>query len=345
MPPKLVAVAMSGGVDSSVAAAILKEEHYHVIGITMLLNPEEAGSISEHARQVAESIGIPHKTVDLRKAFKKKVITPFCNEYHRGRTPNPCINCNNQIKFGALLKKASKLGADFLATGHYARVENSRNGYRLLKGVDHSKDQSYFLYLLQQKQLQHLLMPVGSLYKSQTRRIARQLGLADNMKTESQDICFIPNSDYSTFINRHAPSPPGEIIDIEGRILGKHNGLSRYTIGQRQRLGLASNKRLYVIRIDADKNRLVVGNHEHLLTDNLSVSQLSWISGEAPGETGCITAKIRYRSPEAKVGLSINNDVADIRFAQPQRAIAPGQSIVFYQGEVVLGGGIIEKLD
>ncbi len=345
MPQKRVAVAMSGGVDSSVAAAILKDEHYQVIGITMLLNPFKEDSTLENAIKIAESIGIPHQTVDFRKTFKRRIIAPFCNEYQRGRTPNPCINCNNQIKFGALLKKAKKMGADFLATGHYARIKNSKYGYNLLKGVDHSKDQSYFLYLLQQKQFQYLLMPMGYLHKSQAKRIAKQLGFTDFIKSESQDICFIPNSDYSTFINENAPTSPGEIIDIEGRVLGKHSGLARYTIGQRQGLGLASDKRLYVIRIDIDNNRLVVGNQEHLLANSLRIYQLSWISGEAPIKTDGITAKIRYRSPEIKVSLRIQNGVTEVRFSQPQQSVAPGQSIVFYQGDVVLGGGIIEKPD
>jgi tRNA-specific 2-thiouridylase len=342
MPQKRVAVAMSGGVDSSVTAVILKEESYQVFGITMLLDPEQGYKTVENAGKIADIIGIPHHTVDFRKLFRQRVITPFCSEYQQGRTPNPCIFCNNYIKFDALLKKAGKLGADFLATGHYARVESSTDGYHLLKGIDRNKDQSYFLYTLGQKQLQYLLLPIGNLYKSQTKRMARELGLTDSIKSESQDICFIPNSGYSSFISEHISSPAGDIIDTDGRILGRHRGLAHYTVGQRQGIGLASNKRLYVIRLDAGNNRLVVGSQENLLTGNLSANQLSWISGKAPDETHNITAKIRYRSPEVAVGLSINNGTAEVRFAHPQRAVAPGQSIVFYRGEVVLGGGIIE---
>ncbi|MFH1662738.1 MAG: tRNA 2-thiouridine(34) synthase MnmA [Chloroflexota bacterium] len=342
MPQKCVAVAMSGGVDSSVAAAILKEECYQVIGITMLLYSEYGNKEAENARQVAKNIGIPHHIVDFRRLFEKRVIIPFCNEYQQGRTPNPCINCNSYVKFDTLLKKAIKLGADFIATGHYARVEASTDDYRLLKGVDHSKDQSYFLYTLGQKQLQRLLLPLGTLYKNQTKRMARELGLADITKPESQDICFIPDSDYSSFIGKRISSPPGDIIDTDGRIIGRHKGLAHYTVGQRQGLGLSSNKRLYVIRLDTGNNRLVAGSQEHLFTSNLSANRLSWVSGKAPDETANITAKIRYRSPEVKVNLDINKDTAEVRFAQPQWAVTPGQSTVFYQGEVVLGGGVIE---
>jgi len=342
MSQKRVAVAMSGGVDSSVTAAILKEECYQVTGITMLLYPKQGDKTVENARKIADIIGIPHHIVDFRKLFKQRVITPFCNEYQQGRTPNPCIFCNNHVKFDALLKKARELGADFMATGHYVRVEYSKDGYQLLKGVDRNKDQSYFLYTLGQKQLQYLLLPMGNLHKSQTKRMAGELSLADSIKSESQDICFIPNSDYSSFISEHISSPAGDIIDIDDRILGRHRGLVHYTVGQRQGLGLASNKRLYVIRLDAGSNRLVVGSQEHLLTGYLSANQLSWVLGKAPDETHNITAKIRYRSPEVAVSLSINNETAEVRFAHPQRAVAPGQSIVFYRGEVVLGGGIIE---
>lgn len=342
MTQKQVAVAMSGGVDSSVATVILKERCYRVFGITMLLYPEHENNEAENAKKIAEGLGIPHHTVDFCKLFEQKVITPFCIEYQQGRTPNPCVCCNNHIKFDALLKKARKLGADFMATGHYARVEASADGYRLLKGVDRGKDQSYFLYTLGQKQLKYLLLPMGALYKSQTKRIARELGLADIIKPESQDICFIPDNGYSSFISKHISSPPGDIIDTNGKILGEHKGLAYYTIGQRQGLGLASNKRLYVIRLDTSSNRLIVGSLEHLSTSNLSANQLSWVSGQAPDEAADITAKIRYRSPEVKVSLSINKGTANVHFAQPQRAVTPGQSIVFYQGEVVLGGGVIK---
>ena len=342
MPQKRVAVAMSGGVDSSVTAAILKNQGYQVIGVTMLLYQEHAGKTVENARQVADSLAIPHHVVDFCQLFQQHVITPFCDEYGRGRTPNPCIVCNYYVKFGALLDKARELGADFMATGHYASVKSSPEGYQLSKGIDRSKDQSYFLYTLGQKQLRYLLLPTGSLYKSQVKRMASELGFADAIRNESQDICFIPNGDYRSFIREHIPCQPGDIVDTDGKILGRHNGLACYTIGQRQGLGLASDKRLYVIRLDADSNRLVAGSQEQLFTSRLSANRLSWVSGKAPQELTGVTAKIRYNSPDVGVNLYINDDTAKVQFAKPQRAIAPGQSIVFYRGEAVLGGGIIE---
>ena len=343
MPQKRVAVAMSGGVDSSVAAAILKNQGYQVIGVTMLLHSEHGDKSAEPAKRIADSLAIPHQIVDFRLLFKQQVITPFCDEYGRGRTPNPCIACNRYIKFGTLLNKTRELGADFIASGHYARVESSPEGYRLLRGIDHAKDQSYFLYTLGQEQLKYLLLPVGNLYKSQTRRIAGELGLSDIIKDESQDICFIAGSDYHSFISQHIPSPPGDIVDSNGKVLGRHKGLSHYTVGQRQGLGLASNRRLYVISLDAKSNRLVVGSQEQLFAHRLCASRLHWISGKAPPETAGITARVRYKSPDVGVNLCLNNSTAEVQFAQPQTAIAPGQSIVFYQGEVVLGGGVIQE--
>jgi tRNA-specific 2-thiouridylase len=342
MPQKRVVVAMSGGVDSSVTAAILKQEGYQVTGITMLLHSPQGEKTVENAAKIAAIIGIPHHTVDFHELFEQNVITPFCNEYRQGRTPNPCIFCNNYVKFDALLKEARQLGTNFFSTGHYARVEHSTDGYHLLKGLDRNKDQSYFLYSLGQKQLQYLLLPMGNQYKYQTKIMARELGLADKIESESQDICFIPDGDYSSYINEHTSSPAGDIIDMDGRILGRHRGLAHYTVGQRQGIGLASSKRLYVIRLDAGNNRLVVGNPENLLTDSLSANQLKWVSGKAPDEAAGITAKIRYRSPEVDALLNVRNDSTEVRFAQPQRAVTPGQSVVFYRGEDVLGGGIIE---
>jgi tRNA-specific 2-thiouridylase len=340
MPQKRVAVAMSGGADSSVAAAILKSQGYQVFGVTMLLYSEDG--TAEHAQRIASKLAIPHYVMDFCELFGKQVIIPFCTEYGQGRTPNPCITCNRYLKFDALLNKARELGADFMATGHYARVEPSPEGYRLLRGIDGSKDQSYFLYILGQEQLQYLLLPIGYLHKAEVSRLAGEMGLADAIKNESQDICFIPNSDYHSFIKEHVPSQPGEITDTNGKVLGRHKGLAHYTVGQRKGLGLASDRRLYVIRLDAVSNRLAVGSQDQLFTSRLPASRLSWVSGEAPKEFADITAKVRYKSPEVGVNLYINDDTAEVRFAQPQWAIAPGQSIVFYQGEVVLGGGVIE---
>jgi len=343
MPQKQVAVAMSGGMDSSVAAALLKSQGYQVIGVTMQLLSDYGDKSAEQAKQIVKSLGIPHHVTDFSELFSRKVITPFCTEYGRGRTPNPCIACNQYIKFGLLLNKVRQMGADYLATGHYARVEPCPSGYRLLKAIDHSKDQSYFLYTLGQEQLRYLLLPMGNLYKSQARRMARELGLANTAtRYESQDICFIPDNNYRSFIAEHIPSQPGDIIDTDGKILGKHKGLAHYTVGQRQGLGLASDKRLYVLKLDAKSNRLVVGSHDQLSSNKLVASQLNWISGKAPEDSSDITAKVRYKSPETAASLHLNNGTAEVRFSQPQWAIAPGQAIVFYQGEAVSGGGIIE---
>ncbi|MEE8193901.1 MAG: tRNA 2-thiouridine(34) synthase MnmA [Dehalococcoidales bacterium] len=351
MPKKRVVVAMSGGVDSSVAAAIIQKQGYQVIGVTMKLEPD-SGRVSsraccpsdaiDSAQRVAAKLGIPHYVMDLRDVFARKVIADFCREYSRGRTPNPCIACNQYIKFDTLLQKAGQLGASFLATGHYARVEPSPNGYRLLKAVDSAKDQSYFLYPLEQGQLRHLLLPLGCLYKTEVRRLAAEMGLPNAAKRESQDICFVPDNGYHSFISEYIPSQPGDIVDSGGRILGRHRGLAHYTVGQRQGLGLASDRRLYVLKIDAGSNRLVVGIRDQLLASHLSARQLSWVSGQAPGEFANVTAKVRYRSSEVAVRLHLDDGTARVRFIEPQPAVAPGQAIVFYRGEVVLGGGVIE---
>ena len=345
---------MSGGVDSSLAAALLKDAGYEVIGATMQLWPMQAlewdgfsGCCGLEAivaaKQVAYELGIPHYVINLRDIFTQRVIANFYQEYSLGRTPNPCIRCNQYIKFDALLQRAKGLDAHFLATGHYARIEHSPNGYSLLKAVDPTKDQSYFLYTLGQKQLQHLLFPLGNLSKVEVRRLAAELGLSTANRRESQDICFIPDNDYRSFIAKHIPIKAGDIVNTEGKVLGKHKGLAQYTVGQRQGLGLASNERLYVLRFDVANNRLVVGTKDQLLSDRLFATNLSWVSDKAPQEPIDITAKIRYKSPEAAARLHLNDGVAEVNFYQPQRAITPGQAVVFYQGEAVLGGGIIEE--
>ncbi len=356
MPRKRVAVAMSGGVDSSLAAALLKGDGDEVIGVTMQIwavkAPEEdrpgaccGVEAIEAAKRVAYKLEIPHYVLNLRDIFAQKVIDYFCQEYSLGRTPNPCIRCNQYIKFDVLLQKAKELGADFLATGHYARIEHSPNGYRLLKAVDTSKDQSYFLYTLGQRDMQYLLMPLGSLHKAEVRKQAAKLGLPTANRRDSQDVCFIPDNDYRSFIARHITLQPGDIVDTADKVLGKHHGLAQYTVGQRQGLGLTSNKRLYVLKLDATGNRLVVGSEEQLFSNTLTASRLSWVSGQAPAEPIAVTAKVRYKSPEAVADLTVNDGIAKVQFHQPQRAIAPGQAVVFYQGDVVLGGGIIESAE
>lgn len=351
MPRERVVVAMSGGVDSSLSAALLKEAGYEVIGVTMRIWPDDAPDRANgccgsdavaSAQQAAYKLGIGHFVMDFREVFFEKVIDDFCREYQRGRTPNPCIRCNRYVKFEALLKKAQELDARYLATGHYARIEKRSGGFHLLKGADPAKDQSYFLYVLGQPELGGLLMPVGDRYKAEVKRRAAEMGLLAAERPESQDICFITDDDYRSFVERHVPAAPGDIVDTQGRILGRHTGLAQFTVGQRHRLGIASVERRYVVRLDAGNNRVVVGGRDELLADRLTATGLTWISGEAPQELDSVFARIRYRSPEVPVSLSISGDRAEVRFQQPQWAVTPGQSIVFYRGDEVLGGGIIE---
>jgi len=339
MPKQRVVVAMSGGVDSSLAAALLKEAGYEVSGVYLQLYSKHDPFDLE---QTCQLLAMPLYKLNLEAEFQSFVIDYFCREYRLGHTPNPCVPCNQYIKFGLLLKKALEMGADYLATGHYARIEPAPNGYCLLKAVDLTKDQSYFLYTLGQKQLEHLLLPIGKLRKREVRRLAAKLGLPASSRRDSQDICFIPDNDYRSFIAKHIPLKSGDIVDANGKVLGKHSGLAQYTVGQRQGLGLASNKRLYVLRLDTANNRLVVGTKDRLLSNRLFASKLSWVSGEAPGELANITAKVRYKSPEVKATLHLSDGLAEVDFQQPQWAIAPGQAVVFYQGNAVLGGGIIE---
>jgi tRNA-specific 2-thiouridylase len=342
MSGQQVVVAMSGGVDSSLAAALLKEAGYEVSGAYMQLwaDPNHDVSNLEHTCQLLD---IPLRKLNFETEFRNVVIDYFCHEYSLGRTPNPCITCNQHIKFGLLLDKVLEMGADYLATGHYARIEHSPNGYSLLKAVDTTKDQSYFLYILGQRELQNLMLPLGNLHKAEARRLAAERGLLSSTRRDSQDVCFIPDNDYRSFIAKHIPTKSGDIVNTEGKVLGKHTGLARYTVGQRQGLGLTSNERLYVLRFDVANNRLVIGTRDQLLSNRLFATKLSWVSGKAPQQPINITAKIRYKSPEAAAKLYLHDGRAEVQFLKPQRAITPGQAVVFYQGEAVLGGGIIEN--
>ena len=347
-----VVVAMSGGVDSSAAAAILKKEGYDVIGVTMRLWTED-GSLpslrrrccsleeAEDARRVCQVLDIPFYVLNFEVQFRTYVVDYFCREYLRGRTPNPCLACNRNIKFDLLLNRALALGADYLATGHYARIERSNGGYLLLKATDLAKDQSYVLYTLGQRELEHLLFPLGSYNKSQARQLAQEMGLPVWNKAESQEICFVTDGDYHNFLAARELQQPGDIVDIEGKVLGKHKGIGFYTVGQRRGLGLASREPLYVLSIEPQKNRVVVGSNEQLLCSELCASEVSYVSGGLSQEPINVTAKIRYKSPESRAVLYPQGRKARIVFEERQRAITPGQAVVFYKGDVVLGGGII----
>jgi tRNA-specific 2-thiouridylase len=344
MPQKRVVVAMSGGVDSSVAAALLKQGGYEVSGIHARLWAEaEPKSTIAELERACQLLDIPLQQVNLEKEFRHLVVDYFNQEYSRGRTPNPCIVCNQSIKFGLLMSQALETGAEYMATGHYAQVESSADGYCLRQATDQDKDQSYFLYTLGQKQLEHLLLPLGEMSKEKVKQIAGEMGLPTSSRSESQDICFIPDNDYRSFIAQYISFQPGNIVDIKGRVLGQHDGLAKYTVGQRQGLGLTSAEPLYVIELDEANNRLVVGSRDQLLHSVLLASQLNWISGQAPAGPVSIAAKVRYKAPEVAAKLYIN-DSAEVRFEEPQQAIAPGQSVVFYQDDIVLGGGIIDAV-
>ena len=355
-----VVVAMSGGVDSSVAASLLKKEGYQVIGVTMQIWPQRKQSHDggfggccgldaiEDARRVAYKLNIPHYVMNLRDIFAQKVITDFCEEYSLGRTPNPCIRCNQYIKFGALLKRAEELGADFIATGHHARIEMDKatGVYHLKKAVDPDKDQSYFLYPLTQEQLSHALLPIGNFTKARIREIAGELGLQVADKPESQEICFIPDDNYPGFLKDYIPQTikPGPILDEEGNILGRHRGIIFYTIGQRKGLGLSAGEPLYVIAIDPETNTVVVGSKDRAYGNELIASGLNWMTPDKTGTPIKVNAKIRYRHPEVETEVTpLGEDKVYVKFMEPQLAITPGQAIVFYDGDSVVGGGTIES--
>jgi tRNA-uridine 2-sulfurtransferase len=337
-----VVIAMSGGVDSSVAALLLKEEGHEVIGMTMQLTAHSAAI--EAAKEVADKLGIPHYVIDLHDIFTRTIINDFCQEYSQGRTPNPCIRCNELIKFGALRGKAAEIGADYLATGHYARIQRNGSQICLKKGTDTKKDQSYFLCRLNQEQLKHVLFPIGHLTKTRVRQIALEKGLPTAARPESQEICFIPDNDHAEFLKSYMPqaSQPGPILDGLGNILGEHHGIMAYTIGQRHGLGIATAEPLYVTAIAPDLNALIVGTKEQTYGMELAAGNLNWTASKKPDFPINIKAKVRYRHPEAEATVnSLDNENVHVKFAIPQTAITPGQTIAFYDGENIIGGGTI----
>jgi tRNA-specific 2-thiouridylase len=361
-----VVVAMSGGVDSSVAAALLKTQGYEVIGITMCFSAyggNLADSMNkkptccgiqniEDARRIAHKLGIRHYVLNMQKYLEEYVIKDFCLEYLKGRTPNPCIRCNQYIKFDILLKKAFSLGAAFLATGHYSRIQKGKTGYTLYKARDSHKDQSYFLYRLNQAQLKHLLFPLGEYTKEETRRKAIEFDLPVADKLESQEICFLPEMDYRKFL-KDSPAKikkwikkdiePGPILDREGRILGEHKGIPFYTIGQRQGLRIAAGYPLYIIKIDAKNNTIMAGKKEEALSCQFLVKQAHFIK-EPLKKKVALKVKIRYNHQEASATIIPFKGRLKVKFIKPQFAITPGQSAVFYDKDKVVGGGIIDKV-
>ena len=350
---------MSGGVDSSVAALLLIQQGYEVEGLFMKNweedDSEEYCTATEDladAQSVSDDLGIPLHTVNFSGEYWDHVFEYFLEEYRSGRTPNPDIMCNKEIKFKAFLDYALDLGADFIATGHYARIDRSSKELKMLKGLDNNKDQTYFLYTLQQHQLIKSLFPIGELEKSKVREIAKKAGFDTATKKDSTGICFIGERKFTEFLQRFLPAQPGKIVNPDGEIIGNHQGLMYYTLGQRQGLGIgglktSNDEPWFVVDKDMENNQLIAGqghNHQLLLKQQLSASQLHWVDGKAPADNFSCKAKIRYRQEEQACKVVVNGDNCIVCFDEKQRAITPGQSLVFYDGETCLGGGIIDRM-
>ena len=352
---RLVVVAMSGGVDSAVAALVLRARGYHVVGVNLRLYnpPDDRGQVNpccslaamEDARATCQSIDIPFYALNMAKEFETAVIERFVDEYANGRTPNPCLECNRHVKFTHLIEKARALGAVHLATGHYARIERDTDGvFRLRRALDDTKDQSYVLHTLTQAQLAYLLFPLGRLRKSETRELARAFGLPVADKPESQDICFVGKGDYAEFVRRRRPalSEPGPIVDLRGTTLGQHKGLLRYTVGQRRGLGVAAAEPLFVLRLDLERNALVVGTRAEMGVASVIAERVTLTSDAWPTAPFDCAARVRYRGmPYAATVEPLAPGHVRVRFAEPPQVAAPGQAIVFYDGDEVLGGGTL----
>ncbi len=348
-----VVVAMSGGVDSSTAAALLNKDGYEVIGLTMCFNLSDSPRRKpaccgiqgiEDARRVAQKIGIRHYVLNMQKALKEKVIDDFCKEYLNGRTPNPCVRCNQYLKFDILLKKALSLNANFLATGHYAKIVKAKDGYHLKKAKDKAKDQSYFLYRLNQNQLRHIIFPLGNYTKPEVRKLAKEFDLPVADKTASQEICFLPQVDYRGFLKAQLTQKisPGLVVDNQGKILGQHKGAPFYTIGQRQGLGIALGYPVYVTRIDPKTNRITVGRKGEAEIREFLVREPHFIFKPIKKKIA-LRVRIRYNHKEAAAEILPCGSKIKVCFKKPQFAITPGQSAVFYNKNILVGGGIIDK--
>ena len=356
---KTVVVGMSGGVDSSVAAYLLIEQGYHVIGVTMQIWQQEdlcfiennggccGWSAVDDARRVCDTLGISHYVMNFRDEFQRNVIDDFVSEYVSGRTPNPCIRCNRYVKWDALLSRSLEIGSDYIATGHYAAIKKLSNGrYAIAKSVTDKKDQTYALYNLTQEQLSHTLFPIGEYKKEQVRDIAERVGLAVAHKKDSQEICFIPDNDYGRYLRESGVGlpPPGEFVDRQGNALGTHKGIYQYTIGQRRGLGISAVSPLFVCDIDVEKNQVVLGSDRDVFGNVLLCNNLNYMGTSRFIENQIVSAKIRYGSREEICRLAyLSDDLLRCEFMNPVRAITPGQAIVFYDGDIVLGGGIIVK--
>jgi len=349
---------MSGGVDSSVAAAILKSQGYQVFGITMCFDiPLEQGGrpsccgadAIQDARHVAQMLNIPHHVLSFCQELNDKVIKYFIDEYHKGRTPNPCVRCNQYLKFGTLLKKIRMMGGDYFATGHYAKITRDplRRRFELKKSVQGAKDQSYFLYQIKKEDLPYILFPIGGLVKSQVRALAKKYNLRNAQKKESQDICFVTTGDYKDFLQKRAPEAlgvPGPIKDDQGLVLGQHQGLGFYTIGQRDGLRVAVGHPIYIYKMEKETNTIYVGPKERLLSRGFLAKEVNFVSRDFPKKPIEVKVKIRYNQPEVRARLiPLKEGKVDICFYKPQASVTAGQSVVFYRFDVVLGGGIIEK--
>ena len=357
MKNKTVVVGMSGGVDSSVAACLLQSQGYHVIGVTMQIWQEEPHSLTEQeggccgfsavddARRVAHQLDIPYYVMNFREDFQRDVIDYFVREYRAGRTPNPCIACNRYVKWESLLRKSLAIGADYIATGHYAGIRRLPDGrYTIRRSDSLRKDQSYALYNLTQEQLAHTLFPLGGYDKPEVREMAERAGLLVARKPDSQEICFVPDGDYAAFIERETgkPEQPGNFVDLEGKVLGQHKGISHYTIGQRKGLGIAFGEPVFVVGICPDTNEVVLGKGTDVFTDHLRADMVNYMAADHFEEGQEVTAKIRYNHEGAPaVVRSAGEDFFELFFAEPVRAVTPGQAVVLYDDENVLGGGTI----